>query len=47
MNAVLKLIAEPELRRKMGAEARCFIEAHHSPQRLPEFLVGLYKTALA
>jgi glycosyltransferase involved in cell wall biosynthesis len=46
-NAVLKLIANPGLRTKMGAAARAFIEAHHSPQRLPEFLVGLYKTALA
>ena len=46
-NAVLKLIADPALRSKMGAGARGFIEAHHSPQRLPEFLVGLYKTALA
>ncbi len=46
-DAVLKLVADPALRKKMGAEARRFIEAHHSPQRLPEFLVGLYKIALA
>jgi glycosyltransferase involved in cell wall biosynthesis len=45
--AILKLIADPALRRRMGAEARDFIDAHHSPHRLPEFLVGLYKTALA
>jgi glycosyltransferase involved in cell wall biosynthesis len=45
--ALVCLIENQELRRKMGEQARSYIETKHSFNRLPAFLSSLYHLALA
>ena len=47
VQAVLKLIHDPDLRSNMGRRARAYVEETHSIRRLAENLSGLYEIAFA
>ena len=44
--AVAELLTDPELRRRMGRNARNFVQKNHSLVRLPMYLSELYRLAL-
>jgi len=44
--ALAELVKNSELRMEMGRRARTYVEQHHSLQRLPAYLSGLYQLAL-
>ena len=46
VTAIVDLVRNPELRTIMGRRARAFVEEHHSLQRLPAYLCGLYQLAV-
>jgi glycosyltransferase involved in cell wall biosynthesis len=46
-SATVELIRNAELREKMGAQARAYVEANHSVHRLPMHLNGLYELAFS
>lgn len=45
--ALLRLIDDPELRWKMGRQARAYVDENHSPSQLPKRLSELYQLAVA
>jgi glycosyltransferase involved in cell wall biosynthesis len=45
-SAVLKLVGDEELRRRVGAQGRQFVEENHSSFRLAQFLAELYTQML-
>jgi len=47
VSALSELVAQPSLRRKIGAQARDFIQQRHALARLPEYLGGLYDRTLS
>jgi glycosyltransferase involved in cell wall biosynthesis len=47
VGALIKLIRDPELKRKMGCRARQHVQAHFSVERLPELLSRVYEAALS
>jgi glycosyltransferase involved in cell wall biosynthesis len=47
VSAVLRLVGDEELRRRVGAQGRRFVEENHSSLRLGEFLTEFYTQMLA
>jgi glycosyltransferase involved in cell wall biosynthesis len=45
--ALAQLIEDEGLRRRMGRQARKYVQANHSTERLPELLQSLYRVALS
>ncbi len=45
--ALLKLLRNPILRKELGCNAREYVTAQHSPQKLPQRLQNLYEAVLA
>jgi glycosyltransferase involved in cell wall biosynthesis len=47
VSAVLRLITDNDLRRRVGEQGRMFVVEHYSSHRLTRFLAGLYTKVLA
>ena len=46
VEALVRLVRQPQLRREMGARARARAEEHYSLNQLPDLLTNLYRQAL-